>query len=127
MPKSYGKPHDPDQKHFDVIREGSDKAWLQDRSKMLDGAPLFQVSCVLRTSALLYGGRAVPWPFPATTTTLPFTSTQNPNSDQAQIAKVMWVNTNNVSVLVEQLGGGFGWQYRTAPFLSALGSGLFIR
>ena len=46
-------------------------------------------------------------------------STQNPNGDQAQIARVLGVKANQVTVCVEQIGGGFGGKQNRAVFIGA--------
>ncbi len=47
-------------------------------------------------------------------------STQNPNGDQAQIARVLGVKANQVTVCLEQIGGGFGGKQNRAVFTGAL-------
>ena len=43
-----------------------------------------------------------------------FISTQNPNGDQAPIARALGVRANQVTVRVEQIGGGFGGKQHRA-------------
>ncbi len=47
-------------------------------------------------------------------------STQNPNGDQTQIAKVLGVKAHRVTVCLEQIGGGFGGKQNRAVFTGAL-------
>ena len=46
-------------------------------------------------------------------------STQNPNGDQARIARALGVEANQVTVLVEQIGGGFGGKQHRAGIVGA--------
>ncbi len=47
-------------------------------------------------------------------------STQNPNGDQAQIARCAGVKANQVTIRFEQIGGGFGGKQNRAVFTSAM-------
>ena len=46
-------------------------------------------------------------------------STQNPNGDQARIARALGVGANQVTVVVEQIGGGFGGKQHRAGIIAA--------
>ena len=48
-----------------------------------------------------------------------YSSTQNPNGDQARIARALGVRANQVTVLVEQIGGGFGGKQHRAGIVGA--------
>ena len=48
-----------------------------------------------------------------------YNSTQNPNGDQAPIARALGVRANQVTVLVEQIGGGFGGKQHRAGWSAA--------
>jgi xanthine dehydrogenase/oxidase len=48
-----------------------------------------------------------------------YSSTQNPNGDQARIARALGVGANQVTVIVEQIGGGFGGKQHRAGIIGA--------
>jgi len=121
MPKSYGVPADPNKKHFDVTREGSDATWLQDTSKPMDGGTIVAGTVRTGAQAHFYMETCCAMAIPGNYNHISIhSSTQNPNGDQAQIAKVLGVKANRVAVLVEQLGGGFGGKQNRAVFIGAL-------
>jgi xanthine dehydrogenase/oxidase len=51
---------------------------------------------------------------------LTISSNQNPNGDQAQIARVLGIKANQVTIRVEQLGGGFGGKQSRFAFIGAM-------
>jgi len=120
MPKGAGLPPDPEHKHFEVTREGSDQSWLADPSKPLSGGIV--VSGTMRTHAQSHFymetmcALAIPGNYDNLTI---FSSTQNPNGDQAQIARVLGLHANRITIRLEQLGGGFGGKQNRAVFIGA--------
>ena len=48
-----------------------------------------------------------------------YNSTQNPNGDQSRIARALGVQANQVTVIVEQIGGGFGGKQHRAGLVGA--------
>ncbi len=48
-----------------------------------------------------------------------YNSTQNPNENQGDVAKVLGVKTNQITVIVEQIGGGFGAKQHRASLPAA--------
>jgi xanthine dehydrogenase/oxidase len=48
-----------------------------------------------------------------------YNSTQNPNGDQRNIARALGVKVNQISVLVDQIGGGFGGKQHRSGMVAA--------
>ena len=48
-----------------------------------------------------------------------YNSTQNPNGNQAPIARALGVKANQITVIVEQIGGGFGGKQHRASLPGA--------
>src|SRR4029077_12270507 len=48
-----------------------------------------------------------------------YNSTQNPNGNQASIARALGIKANQVTVIVEQIGGGFGGKQHRAQIPGA--------
>jgi xanthine dehydrogenase/oxidase len=120
MPKGAGLAPDPAHKHFEVTREGSNEKWLVDPTKALPGSTV--VSGTMRTHAQSHFymetmcALAMPGNYDNMTI---LSSTQNPNGDQAQIARVLGVKANRITIRLEQLGGGFGGKQNRAVFIGA--------
>ena len=118
----HGFPAHPEHdRHVLVTRAGSDTDWLEDPSVPRDGTTWLhgefqtgaQVHFYLETNCAL----AIPGAYDEMTI---HSSTQNPNGDQAQIARVLGVKANQVTIRCEQIGGGFGGKQNRAVFTSAL-------
>ncbi|MDR3636017.1 MAG: molybdopterin-dependent oxidoreductase [Isosphaeraceae bacterium] len=117
-------PHNPEgaihAPFVDVVREGSDEAWLADPAQPLPGAHV--VSGVMSTGAQAhfylepFNALAIPGSYDEMTVVA---STQNPNGDQASIARALGVRINQVNVRVGQIGGGFGGKQNRACFIGA--------
>lgn len=113
--------HPEHDRHVLVTREGSDTGWLDDPSVPRDGTSWLhgefqtgaQVHFYLETNCAL----AIPGAYDEMTI---HSSTQNPNGDQAQIARVLDVKANQITIRFEQIGGGFGGKQNRAVFTSAL-------
>jgi xanthine dehydrogenase/oxidase len=103
-----------------ITRPGSDLAWLADPSRPLPGTELASGS--LRTGAQAHFyletmcALAIPGPDDQMTV---HSSTQNPNGDQARIARALGVGANQVTVVLEQIGGGFGGKQHRAGLVGA--------
>lgn len=121
MPHSRTAAPDPDKKVLEVVRGGSNLDWLSDTTKPMEGQTL--VTGTMRTTAQSHfymetmSALALPGSYDEVTI---HSSTQNPNADQAQIARVLGIKANQVTVHVEQLGGGFGGKQNRAVFIGAM-------
>lgn len=113
--------HPSHDRHVLVTRAGSDADWLEDPSVPRDGTVWLhgqfktgeQVHFYLETNCAL----AIPGAYDEMTI---HSSTQNPSGDQAQLARVLGVKANQVTIRFEQIGGGFGGKQNRAVFTSAL-------
>jgi xanthine dehydrogenase/oxidase len=121
MPPAYGKEPDPTKKAIEVTRHGSNTEWLDDPSKPMPGQTL--VTGRMRTPAQVHFYMetmcAIAYPGSYDEITI-FSSTQNPNGDQGQIARALGIKANQVTIRVEQLGGGFGGKQNRAVFTGAM-------
>ncbi len=94
-----------------VTRAGSDLGWLRDPEspRMVTGTVRTgaQAHFYLETMCAL----AIPGSYDHMTV---HSSTQNPNGDQRTIARALGVRANQVSVVLEQVGGGFGGKQHRA-------------
>ncbi|MBI3930292.1 MAG: molybdopterin-dependent oxidoreductase [Armatimonadetes bacterium] len=94
-----------------VTRPGSNLAWLRDpvAPMQVSGSLMTgpQAHFYLETMCAL----AVPGAYDHITV---HNSTQNPNGDQRNIARALGVQANQVSVVLEQVGGGFGGKQHRA-------------
>ena len=111
----------PDGRHVVVTREGSDEGWVADPTKPLPGTTLLSGGLTTGAQAHFYlepmCAMAVPGPYDQMTI---YSSTQNPNGDQGQIARVLGVRANQVTITLEQIGGGFGGKQNRAVFPAAI-------
>jgi xanthine dehydrogenase/oxidase len=121
MPHFYGDNPDPDVPVIEVTRYGSDINWLDHTDEPMQGET--RVAGTMRTHAQAHfymeTNCAIAYPGSYDEMTI-FSSTQNPNGDQTQIAKVLGVKANQVTLRVEQLGGGFGGKQNRAVFIGAM-------
>ena len=103
-----------------VIREGSNLDWLADPSAGLPGTEI--LSGTLRTGPQAHFymetmcALAVPGVYPQIEV---FNSTQNPSGDQARIARALGITVNQVTVSLDQIGGGFGGKQHRASMVGA--------
>jgi xanthine dehydrogenase/oxidase len=103
-----------------LTRAGSNMDWIHDPNGRLPGTEEVhgtlhtgpQAHFYLETMCAL----AVPGMYGQMTVT---SSTQNPNGDQARIARALGVKANQVTVVVEQIGGGFGAKQHRAGIVGA--------
>jgi xanthine dehydrogenase/oxidase len=103
-----------------LTRAGSDLNWLRDPNASFPGAEVATGS--LRTGAQAHFyletmcALAVPGMYDQMTV---YNSTQNPNGDQRSIARVLGTQANQITVIVEQIGGGFGGKQHRAGLVGA--------
>jgi xanthine dehydrogenase/oxidase len=118
--KSADPDEDVQQRLPALTRDGSNMNWLRDPSIGLPGTE--QVSGSLQTGAQAHFyletmcALAVPGMYDQMTI---YSSTQNPNGDQARIARALGVKANQVTVSIEQIGGGFGGKQHRAGIIGA--------
>jgi len=118
------KAKDPDedveQRIPSITRPGSDTAWLESPNRALPGTELVQGS--VRTPAQMHFymetmcALCVPGPYDQMVI---YNSTQNPNGNQVSVARALGVPSNQISVVVEQIGGGFGAKQHRAQMPAA--------
>ena len=103
-----------------LTRPGSNLDWLANPTAVLPNT-------ITATGALRTGGQAhfyletmcalaVPGLYDQVTV---YSSTQNPNGDQARIARALGIKANQVTVVMEQIGGGFGGKQHRAGIIGA--------
>lgn len=103
-----------------VTRDGSNEEWLKNPKKPMPGTDV--VSGVFRTSSQAHFyletmcALAIPDAYDQMTV---YSSTQNPNGTQATIARALGVNLNQITVRIEQIGGGFGGKQHRANITGA--------
>jgi xanthine dehydrogenase/oxidase len=103
-----------------ITRDGSNIEWLEDPTKPLPGTDV--VSGTFRTSSHAHFYLetqcclSIPGPYDQMTI---YSSTQNPNGTQSAIAKALGVKANQIQVLIEQVGGGFGGKQHRAGIVGA--------
>jgi xanthine dehydrogenase/oxidase len=111
----------PDGRHVVVTREGSDEAWIANPADPLPGTAVLSGGLNTGPQAHFYMepmcAMAVPGPYDQMVI---HSSTQNPNGDQGQVAKVLGVKANQINIVLEQIGGGFGGKQNRAVFPAAL-------
>lgn len=103
-----------------IRRPGSDEPWLANPKEPLPGTQIVsgtvrvgaQAHFYLETMCVL----AVPGSYNHMTV---YSSTQNPNGDQRNIATALGVAVNQVTVCVDQIGGGFGGKQHRAGMMGA--------
>jgi xanthine dehydrogenase/oxidase len=118
------KAKDPDedveQRLPSVTRPDSDMDWLSTPNARLPGTELCTGSILTGAQAHFYletmCALAVPGMYDQMTV---FNSTQNPNGNQVSIARALGVKANQVTVIVEQIGGGFGAKQHRAQIPGA--------
>lgn len=103
-----------------LTRAGSDLDWLQNPKLPLEDTEVAigsvstggQAHFYLETMCAL----AIPGMYDQITV---YSSTQNPNGDQSRIARALGIQSNQVTVIVEQIGGGFGGKQHRASLVGA--------
>lgn len=106
-----------------IERNGSNQEWLKNPTKPMPGIPGARVATgtvVTPATAHFYMetncALAIPGPYNQITV---HSSTQNPNGTQGFIAKALGIPLNQVTVLVEQIGGGFGGKQHRGGIVAA--------
>lgn len=118
--KSANADEDIQQRIPTITRDGSNREWLNNPKKPMPGTEV--VSGLFRTSTHAHFyletmcAMAVPDAYDQMTV---YCSTQNPNGTQATIARALGVSLNQVTVVIEQIGGGFGGKQHRANFVGA--------
>jgi xanthine dehydrogenase/oxidase len=118
------KAKDPDedveQRIPSVIRPGSDMAWLGNPERALPGTELASGSFRTGPQAHFYletmCAVAIPGMYDQMTI---YNSTQNPNGNQCAVAKALGVKANQITLIVEQIGGGFGGKQHRAQIVAS--------
>ncbi len=113
--KSADPDEDVEQRIPSVTRPGSDLNWLSDPEAGLPGTEQVTGSFLTSAQAHFYletmCALAVPGMYDQMTV---YNSTQNPNGNQSAIARALGVKANQITVIVEQIGGGFGGKQHRA-------------
>jgi xanthine dehydrogenase/oxidase len=113
--------HPEHDRHVLITRAGSDAKWLEEPGCRQDDKATLSGQLQTGAQAHFYMepscALAIPGAYGQITI---HNSTQNPNGDQAQIARVLGVKANQVTVCVEQIGGGFGGKQNRAVFIGAV-------
>jgi xanthine dehydrogenase/oxidase len=103
-----------------LTRAGSNLDWLRDPKRPLPGTEVAAGSLRTGPQAHFYletmCALAVPGMYDQMTV---YSSTQNPNGDQARIARALGTRANQVTMIVEQIGGGFGGKQHRAGLVGA--------
>src|SRR5262249_55436648 len=101
--------HPEHDRHVLVTRDGRNADWPADPSAAPSGTTTLHGELQTGAQAHFYMepncALALPGSYGQITI---HSSTQNPSGDQAQIARVLGVKANHVTMCVEQIGGGFG-------------------
>ncbi|MBN9420108.1 MAG: molybdopterin-dependent oxidoreductase [Candidatus Eremiobacteraeota bacterium] len=103
-----------------ITRPGSDEGWLRQPSVPLPGTEVVQGRMRVGAQAQFYletmCALAVPGSYHHMTI---YNSTQNPNGDQRNVARALGVRVNQISVCVDQIGGGFGGKQHRSGLVAA--------
>src|SRR5262249_21914630 len=101
-------------------RAGSDLDWLADPRRPLPGTELATGTLQTGAQAHFYLETMCALAIPGADDQMTvYSSTQNPNGDQARIARALGVGANQVTVRLEQIGGGFGGKQHRASLVGA--------
>jgi len=113
--------HPEHDRHVLITREGSNSQWLEDPGAAPSGTTTLHGELQTGAQAHFYMETNCALAIPGTYGQITIhSSTQNPNGDQAQIARALGVKANQVTVCVEQIGGGFGGKQNRAVFIGAV-------
>lgn len=103
-----------------ITRDGSNEEWLKNPKKAMPDTEV--VSGLFRTSSQAHFymetmcAMAVPDAYDQMTI---YCSTQNPNGTQSTVARALGVKVNQITVVIEQVGGGFGGKQHRANIVGA--------
>ena len=118
--KSADPDEDINQRMPTIERSGSNKEWLKNPLKPLPNTTV--VSGTVKTAPVahfyLETNCALAIPGPNNHMTV-YSSTQNPNGTQNAVAKALGIRVNEVSIILEQIGGGFGGKQHRANIVAA--------
>lgn len=121
MPFGYNMDREPERKVIEVTRQGSNEEWLKDPSKPMPGQTVLTGTMRTHAQAHFYMETSCALAIPGNyDEILIHSSTQNPNGDQVQIARALGIKSNQVTIMVNQLGGGFGGKQNRAVFIGAM-------
>lgn len=121
MPFGYNMEREPERKVIEVTRQGSNEEWLKDPSKPMQGQTVLKGTMRTHAQAHFYMETSCALAIPGNyDEILIHSSTQNPNGDQVQIARALGIRSNQVTIMVNQLGGGFGGKQNRAVFIGAM-------
>ncbi len=113
--KSNNPDEDVEQRIPSVTRPGSDLNWLRNPVASLPDTEMVTGSLLTSAQAHFYletmCALAIPGTYDQMTV---YNSTQNPNGNQSAIARALGVKTNQITVIVDQIGGGFGGKQHRA-------------
>ncbi|HEY9677653.1 MAG TPA: molybdopterin cofactor-binding domain-containing protein [Drouetiella sp.] len=118
--KSADPDEDINQRIPTIERDGSDQDWLKDPLKPMPGTSV--ATGTIRTPATAHFyletncALAIPGPYNRMTI---HSSTQNPNGTQSTVARALGVTMNNINIMVEQIGGGFGGKQHRSNIVAA--------
>ena len=103
-----------------ITRDGSNEEWLKNPKQAMPGTEV--VHGIFKTSSQAHFymetmcALAIPDAYDQMTV---HCSTQNPNGTQYTIARALGVNVNQITVVIEQIGGGFGGKQHRANIVAA--------
>lgn len=118
--KSSDPDEDINQRIPTIERSGSNQEWLKDPSKPLPNTQVATGSVKTPPTAHFYLETNCALAIPGTYNQMTvYSSTQNPNGTQAAVAKALGVQLNQISILLEQIGGGFGAKQHRADIVAA--------
>ncbi len=121
MPFGVNMEREPERKVIEVTRLGSNEDWLKDTSKAMPGQTVLSGTMRTHAQAHFYMETPCALAIPGNyDEILIHSSTQNPNGDQVQIARALGIRANQVTIMVNQLGGGFGGKQNRAVFIGAM-------
>ncbi len=103
-----------------IERLGSNQEWLKDPSKPLPNTMVVRGTLKTPPVAHFYletqCALAIPGIYDQITV---YSSTQSPNGTQNSVAQALGIHLNQVSIIIEQIGGGFGGKQHRANFVAA--------
>jgi len=118
--KAANEDEDIQQRIPTITRDGSNEEWLKNPKKPMPGTEVVSGKFTTSSQAHFYMetmcALAIPEAYDQMTV---YCSTQNPNGTQGAIAKALGVNFNQVSLIIEQIGGGFGGKQHRANIVGA--------
>ena len=118
--KSSDPDEDINQRIPSIERDGSNQEWLKNPSKPLPNTNIASGTVKTPPVAHFYletnCALAIPGTYDQMTV---YSSTQNPNGTQDAVAKALGVRRNQISILLEQIGGGFGAKQHRADIVAA--------